>query len=86
MNRIASPAIGSVAAALDERASKVANKRVAHTFAALRNLVAANWIEVLNVAGATASASLTDISLAVAIAIIANVFKRINGMLPAFCP
>ncbi|HEM8494351.1 hypothetical protein DN523_20590 [Burkholderia multivorans] len=79
MNRIASPALGSLAAKHDVLAGKHAQPHVGKPFAALRAVVAANRVDVLHVAGTTASASLADISLAVAIAVAAKVFKRLDG-------
>ncbi|MBY4830564.1 hypothetical protein [Burkholderia dolosa] len=83
MSRITLLAIGSVAAGAYACASNIAARRAANAFAAWRNLVTANLVEVLTVAGGTASASLTDISLAIAIAVVANVVRRINGTSPA---
>ncbi|RQR24052.1 hypothetical protein DIE23_34215 [Burkholderia sp. Bp9143] len=86
MNRFAIPAIKSVAAEIGARASKFATGRVANASAELRNLVTANLVEVLSVAGGAASVSLTDITLTIAIAVITRIFKRLNGTLPAFHP
>ncbi|ABX17641.1 hypothetical protein [Burkholderia multivorans] len=86
MNRIASPALGSLAATRDVRTGKRARPRVGKLFAALRAVVAANRVDVLQVAGTTASASLADISLAVAVAVVATVFKRLDGTSPTFFP
>ncbi|WP_107312964.1 hypothetical protein [Burkholderia metallica] len=60
MNRIASPARGTLAAA--------------------------NRIEVVDVAGTAVPASVADISPALVIAGVADVFKRVNGTSPAFSP
>ncbi|AYZ01489.1 hypothetical protein EGY19_29915 [Burkholderia multivorans] len=86
MNRIASPALGSLAATHDVRTGKRARPHVGKPFAALRAVVAANLVDVLQIAGTTASASLADISLAVAIAVVAKVFKRLDGTSPTFFP
>ncbi|MBU9541839.1 hypothetical protein LGM48_02075 [Burkholderia multivorans] len=86
MNRIASPTLGSLAATHDVRTGKRAQTHVGKPFAALRAVVAANRVDVLHVVGTTASASLADISLAVAIAVAAKVFKRLDGTSPTFFP
>ncbi|EMH2960806.1 hypothetical protein V6G44_002309 [Burkholderia multivorans] len=78
MNRIASPALGSLAATRDVRAGK--------PFAALRAVEAANGVHVLHFSGTTAAASLADISPAVAIAVVAKVLKRLDRTSPTFFP
>ena len=83
MNRIATSGLKSAANEIGELIRKLVTQRVRNAFEKLRNFVAANLIEVLIVAGGAASASLTDITLAVAIAIVARLFKRLNGTLPA---
>ena len=83
MNRIATSGLKSAANEIGELIRKLVTQRVRNAFEKLRNFVAANLIEVLSVAGGAASASLTNITLAVAIAIVARLFKRLNGTLPA---
>ena len=84
MNRIATSALKSAANEIGGAVRKLVTRPVRNTFEQLQNFVAANLIEVLSVAGGAASASLTDITLAVAIAIVARTFKRLNGTLPAY--
>jgi len=83
MNRIAIPAIKSVAAESGVRARNFVAGRIANTFAALRNFVEINFVELLSISGVAASASLSDITLAITITIITRAFKRPNGTVPA---
>lgn len=86
MSRIVIPIIESVAEDIYARVKKTASWRVSNTFAALSHLAIASLVEVLNAAGASASASLADISLAIAITVMTNIFKRIGGTLSALHP
>ncbi|VWC03233.1 hypothetical protein BLA24064_04928 [Burkholderia latens] len=83
MNRIAIPAIKSLAAESGARASHFVAGRTANTFAALRNFVETNFIALLGIAGVAASASLAEIALTIAITIITRTFRRPSGTLPA---
>jgi len=83
MNRIATSAFKFAANETGVLVSILVTRRVRNVSEKLQNFVASNLIEVLSVAGGAASTSLTDITLAVAIAIVARIFKRLVGTLPA---
>ena len=83
MNRIATSALKSAADETGVLVSILVTRRARNVSEKLQNFVAANLIEVLSAAGGAATASLTDITLAVAIAIVARIFKRLDGTLPA---